>query len=283
MQELLNRLAEILPGLSPKLRQAAGVVLDKPNAVATMSMRELARRAGVTPPTIIRLAKTLGYEEYGQFKRVFVRALDGYSFEQRANQLQVASETLGEATIVAEMMEAGLGNIRDLYQRIDTETICKAADLIIESNAVYVIAASAPHWIAAYMQYVGKMAIPNLRVPRTSGDGLLEGLVPLQDDDLVVAISVKPYSRETIEAVEFALERGGRFIYFTDSYTAPLADRAEVVIQLSTESPQYFPSMAPLIVAIETLLAVVVARRGKAAIGVISEYANIRKRRYINS
>ena len=282
MQQVLASLLEQLPHLSPKLRAAAKLILDKPNAVATSSMRELARQAGVTAPTLIRLAETLGYDSYQAFKNVFRDAIDNYNFEQRADRLQRTSEADGEVAIINGLEEAGQRNIHNFYQHLNHEQLCRAADLIINAPTAYVVAASAPHWMAAYMQYVGKMAVPHLRVPRTSGDGLIEGLVPINEGDVVLAMTYNPYARQTIEAVEFALSRGAKFIYLTDSIAAPLADQADVLIQQSTESPQYFPSMIPVIAAIETLLAVIVARSGPEAVSAIAEYAEIRKHRYVS-
>ncbi|MEM7209020.1 MAG: MurR/RpiR family transcriptional regulator [Pseudomonadota bacterium] len=282
MQHVIDQLLEALPNLTPKLKQAAKVILDRPNAVATTSMRELARQAGVTAPTMIRLANHLGFDDYRQLKEVFLQAVTNYNFEQRANQLQRASKTAGEAAIIQELADAGHRNINHFYQNLDLEAICRAADLIVNAETVYVVAASAPHWMGAYMQYVGKMAIPYLRVPRTSGDSLIEGLIPISSNDVVLAMTYNPYATQTMEAVEFALERGASFIYLTDSIAAPLADKATVLIQQSTDSPQFFPSMVPVVAAIETLLAVVVARSGPQAISAIAEYAEIRKQRYFS-
>jgi DNA-binding MurR/RpiR family transcriptional regulator len=90
-------------------------------------------------------------------------------------------------------------------------------------------------------------------------------------------MSYHPYSRHGIEAAEFALSRGARLIYLTDSKAAPLAARAEVLLIQKTDSPQFFPSMVAVMSALETLLAVIVARSGQKAIDSISNYAEIRK------
>ena len=71
MQQTLETLFKMTPDLAPKLKSAAKVILDNPNLVATNSMRALAKKSGVTPPTMIRLANTLGFENYDSFKKVF--------------------------------------------------------------------------------------------------------------------------------------------------------------------------------------------------------------------
>lgn len=283
LQHVLADLRQQLPTLSPKLQQAGKLVLDKPAAVATHSMREFAREAGVTPPTLERLAATLGYHNYADFKAAFLQVFNNFDFEERASQLQTTTELRGESAVLNDLQLAAHANIDFFYRHLQVEDINKAADLMINARTVYVIAASAPHWMAAYLQYVGKMAVPNLRVPRTAGDGLLDGLIPLCSDDVVLAMSYNPYARQTIDAIDFSLERNAKLIYLTDSVAAPRADKADVVIRQSTESPQFFPSMLGVVGAIETLLAFTVARSGSETVNAIATYANLRKSRYVTS
>src|SRR5258708_9954595 len=54
---------DILP---PQLQTAARYMLDRPDDVALLSMREQARPAGVPPATMTRLAQRLGLEGYDQ-------------------------------------------------------------------------------------------------------------------------------------------------------------------------------------------------------------------------
>ncbi len=280
MQHVLDSLIERLPTLSPKLRAAGKIILDKPNLVATTSMRELARQAGVTPPTMIRLVNSLGYDNYQQFKQVFLNVVNNFDFEQRASSLQQISKAEGEAAIIHGLLQSSHTNIGHFYQHLSEEDICEAADLIIKAKTVYVIASGSSHWMAAYMQYVGKMAIPNLRVARTSGNELVESLASITNDDIMIAISYSPYIRQTIETIEFGLNKGARLIYLSDSIAAPLASAATVLIRQSTDSPQYFPSMVSVVAAIETFLAVIVSRCGDDTLQKIAEYTAIRQRGY---
>ena len=278
MHQILETLFKATPTLTPKLKNVAKVILDNPNLVATTSMRALASRAGVTPPTMIRLANTLGFDNYDSFRRVFQITINEQNFEDRANWLQLTSATDGLASIVNEIAESGLGNMKQFFHDLDLDSVSQAADIILAAPNVYVVAAGGVHSIASYLHYVGKMAIPQMRLPRISGSGLIEGLIPVSKGDVILALAYHPYSRHGIEASEFALSRGARLVYLTDSKAAPLASEAEVLILQKTESPQFFPSMVSVMVAIETLISVIVARSGERAIHSIADYSDIREK-----
>ncbi len=277
MQKVLDALFQIAPTLSPKLKTVARLILDKPNAVATTSMRALARQAGVTPPTMIRLAQELGFESYEKFRQVFQESVNDQGFGSRASWLQQSSEAEGLPSIVHELAESGHGNIQHFYQNLDMDEVSKAADLIINAPTVYVVAAGGVHWMATYLQYVGIMAVPHLRVPRTSGVGLMEGLIPIAEGDVVLTMAYSPYAKQGIEASKFALSRGARMIYLTDSKVAPLASKADVLLLQKTASPLFYPSMVAVVSAIETLITVIVARSDEKVVKAISNHEEIRK------
>ncbi len=256
MQKVLDDLFKITPELSPKLKNVAKLILDRPNAVATTSMRALAKKAGVTPPTMIRLANKLGFESYEKFRQVFQDSINELDFENRANWLQDASKRGGISSIVHELAESGHNNIQQFYQNLDIEKISAAADLILNARAVYVISTGGTHLIAAYLQYIGKMAVPHMQVPQACDNSLIESLIPVKKNDVILTLAYAPYARQGIEASQFALDRGARMIYLTDSKAAPLASQAEILLLQKTDSPQFFPSMVPVVSAIETLMKV---------------------------
>jgi len=227
---------------------------------------------------MIRLANSLGFESYEGFKQVFQSSVNEQNFEDRANWLRHTSASDGINSIVHEIADSSLGNIKHFFQELDLDAVVEAADIILEAPNVYVVAAGGIHWIASYLNYVGKMAIPQMRLPRTSGNGLVEGLIPVRKGDVILLMAYHPYARHGIEASEFALSRGARLIYLTDSRAAPLASQAEVLILQKTDSPQFFPSMIPVMAAVETLISVIVARSGDEAIRNIADYSEIRKK-----
>ena len=278
MKSLLDTLRKSVPNLTPKLQQVAKVILDQPNLIATNSMRAIATLADVTPPTMIRFAREMGFDSYDSFKEVFRTSVHEQDFVGRADWLRQTSENDGIASILQNSAEASDFNNRHFYQTLDMDTICEAADLILGARSVFVVSAGGVHSIASYLHYVGKMAVPQMQLAGTGGGGLVESLIPIQKDDVVITLAYNPYARYGIEATQFALSRGAKLVYFTDSNVAPLASEATVLLLQKTDSPQFFPSMVSVMSAVETLISVIVARSGDSAISSIAEYSEIRRK-----
>src|SRR4028118_1452179 len=76
--------------LSPTQRRVARYVADHPREAPFLSSVELASRAGVSQPTVTRLAVALGYGGYGEFQRDLRRMVLGAAEGPGGNKFQAA-------------------------------------------------------------------------------------------------------------------------------------------------------------------------------------------------
>ena len=95
---------DILP---PQLQTAARYMLDRPDDVALLSMREQARRAGVPAATMTRLAKRLGLEGYDEVRELYAGAVRAgtLGFAGKAGVQVEAQKLRGERALAAEMAQ----------------------------------------------------------------------------------------------------------------------------------------------------------------------------------
>ena len=70
-QAVLDALAGQLDEMTPELRKAAAFVLENPNEVSVSSIREIAEAANVKPNTFVRMARSVGFGGYDEFREPF--------------------------------------------------------------------------------------------------------------------------------------------------------------------------------------------------------------------
>ena len=87
---VLEALAGELDQLTPEMRKAAAYVLESPNDVSVSSIREIAKAADVKPNTLVRLARSIGFSGYEDFRAPFREEIrrGRASFPDRARWLQ---------------------------------------------------------------------------------------------------------------------------------------------------------------------------------------------------
>ena len=268
LKELLRRLTQGFPSLSPQLRQAAKRVLDQPEDVAMKSMRGLAADADVPPSTMVRLAKSAGFSSYDDFRRIFQDALraGGTDLVARAEWLQRLPAGGRSSEVVGAMASAILGNVETLYRINGVSTIEAAAEMLRSAHHVTFIGVGGMHAIARYAHYVARMALPEVRLAQPEMATMIDELVDLQPKDAVVILSVQPYATETVRTAEFVKRRGAKLLSITDSRSSPVAPLADALLLVQSTSPQFFPSQAAMVALIETLIALIVSSGDKSVL-----------------
>src|SRR5260370_14151676 len=123
---LTRRIVEAFDALSPQLQTAARYMLDRPDDVALLSMREQARRAGVPPATMTRLAKRLGLEGYDEVRALYAGAVrDGtLGFAGKAGVQVEAQKLRGERALAADI---ALTLSRPIARLAETPTLDRLA------------------------------------------------------------------------------------------------------------------------------------------------------------
>ena len=79
------------------------------------------------------------------------------------------------------------------------------------------------------------------------------------DNDILIAVTCKPYRSEVVEAVTIAKDQGMTIVALSDSPASPIICMADHGFIVSVETPQFFPSSVSIIALLETLLSFVIA------------------------
>ncbi|WNK18766.1 MurR/RpiR family transcriptional regulator [Halomonas piscis] len=261
LSELSRRLADASPGLSPQLRQAAAYVLDHPGEVAFQSVRGSASAAGVTPSTLVRLAKKLGFGSYEPFRQVFQAALQEGSSELsgRATRLKQHSRTRANS-VFGDIGDSALANVAALLTADNQTRVEAAAQRLLDARRIAAIGFRDTFTCAYHFAYVGRIAMPHIELIRGLEGGLLTELAPLGEGDLAVVFGFAPYCAETLRALEVVRRSGAGLIVVTDTLSSPLVPGADLVFNLASDTPHFFPSILAAITLIEAMLAECVAR-----------------------
>lgn len=261
---ILDRLSAALPDLPPQVRHAAAFVLDNPGLVAVSSMRGVAAAAEVTPNTLVRMARAVGFDGYDDFRQPFreVAATAAPSFPDRARFLRSLHEGGRHGALLARMADATMANIEGLFASLDVADLKAAAALIDASRSTAVLGLGVARPLAEQFAYVASMAFRGIHViPHVAPYSRepIDDIAAMDHRDVLLAITFSPYRAETVQAVDLALRRRVGVIALTDSRAAPIVAGARHVFVVSDDSPLPFSSTVAAMALLETLLSFMVA------------------------
>lgn len=278
LDTVLDRLTASYPGLSPQLRQAAKYVLDTPAEIAMKSMRGVAAAAGVGPSTMLRLAKQLGFPSYDAFRLPFQEAMrsGGGTFADRAEWLQSLEGSAREGKVLSAMVGAALSNVENAFAGVDAETLSRAADLLRQGRKIFAFSGGALRPVAEYFYSVCRLALPGAVLVSPVEGAPIDDFIHAGPEDTLLVISCEPYAEATVRGANFARERGVRIVAVTDSRASPVAQSADVLILVPTDSPQFFPSQVAVVALLEALMALIVLRSDASSVARIDEIERLR-------
>jgi DNA-binding MurR/RpiR family transcriptional regulator len=272
--DLAARIREAFDGMSAQLRSAARYVLDHPQDVALLTMREQARRAGVQPATMTRLAQHLGLGGYETLRDTHAEALRGgeIGFAGRGGMQVAAQKLKGDHALVADILQSIGSQLGGLGDAASIDRLVKAAAALTAARRVYCLGLRSSYAIAWHLHYtmslIGEKSILLHGLGGTGGDALGHAT----SRDVLLAASVLPYTRQTLELAEFATGRSVQVVAVTDSEVAPLAQLADHLVIVPTGSPSFLNTLAPAFVVAETLGALVAGQAGKGAVEALRRY-----------
>lgn len=259
--ELLSQMSRQLNQLTPQERKAASYVLENPTSIGVSSIRELANAAGVKPNTFVRMARSLGFDGYDEFRQPFREEIrrGSLNFPDRARWLQSLGQGGKLPGLFADMASSAIDNIENTFASIDFRELKKAADQIVSAQRTYVLGVGVYHSLANNFAYLAGMAVENVHAIPRPGNHLLDDLARAGSNDVIVAMTFKPYRSEVVQAVQVAAQQGARIIGISDSAAAPFAPDCQHLFVTASDTPQFFPSTVATVALLETLMAFVIA------------------------
>jgi DNA-binding MurR/RpiR family transcriptional regulator len=269
---LQDRLLATFETLPPRLRAAARWMLDHPDDVALLSMRGQAERAGVPPVTLTRLAQRLGYDGYDEVRDLYAQAVRrrAIGFADRGGALVARGKAEGEERLLADMLAASDANLRRLAGEDVLAQVRTAGRILGGARRIYVLGQRSSFSIAFHFSYVAAFVGAECRLVEGAGGTGADALRDAQQGDALLAVSVKPYVRTTLELARHAAGRGLEVVAITDSAAAPLARHAGCAIVVPTDSPSFFHTMLPAFAVAELLVALFATKRGDQALSAIA-------------
>ena len=205
---------------------------DHPREAPFLSSVELAARAGVSQPTVTRLAVALGYGGYGEFQRDLRRVVLGAAEEAGGNKFQAA-------------VDEEVGNLRALRAFLgDDGKVAWLGRELARSVPLVVVGLRASAPLAGFFSYFAEKLHPDVRAITDGGSAGTDRLSQARRAGAGWALCfVMPrYPRETLAMMRYAGELGMRVAAVSDRAGGPVSGVAEVVLPAGVGTRLVFDS-----------------------------------------
>jgi DNA-binding MurR/RpiR family transcriptional regulator len=253
-----ERLRAMSGGLTAAERKLMAALFANYPMAGLGSITEFAREADVSTPSVLRLAKKLGFAGFPSFQEE-LRAELSAQLQNPISKHDRWSSDAPDTHILNRFATAAMENLSGSLKLVDHRAFDATVTLLADrKRRIHAGGGRITHAIAAYL-------VTHLQMAR-SGVGLLPAipslwpqyLLDLGKHDVLVLFDIRRYDARMLEFAASAQQRGARIVLITDQWISPIARLAVQSLPLRIEAPSSWDSnIVPMFVA-EALVAAVV-------------------------
>lgn len=268
-------------GLTPSEEKIVRQILAEFPAAALGTVSGLARKSGVSDPTVVRLVAKLGYESFAAFQAAVLAEIEArlhsplQMLESRRGQSErgdAFSDYISSAAFA--LSRSGEGTPAQSFER--------ACRMLAETKGrIHVIGGRFSRNIAlilaGYLAHLrpGVVALPPLSAQE------FDLLADIGRNDVIVAFDYRRYQLDVMSFVRDGVAAGARLILFTDQWLSPLEGSADVALVSQTEVNSPFDTLVPALAQVEAIVTRMLDIMGEGAASRMERIEELRDRRQI--
>lgn len=254
---------EAMGSLSAGERKVARALLATYPVAGLETAAELAQRAGVSTPTVVRFVARLGFDGYAAFQRALMREVHaqmGSPLEQYARRDSVPE---GEEQL-PYLARTFAACVERTFAELPPSEFERAVELLVAGpGRLHVVGGRFSHVLADYLVAHLQLLRPRVGVVPATEFGRVALVSEATREDLLVVFDYRRYDPATVRLAAQFRTSGGSVLLFTDPWLSPVAEVADVVLPSRVESPSPFDALTGAVALVEALIATVTERLGE--------------------
>lgn len=248
-------------GLTPAERRLTAELMRDYPISGLRSVTKLADDAGVSTPTVIRLARKLGFEGFPEMQAALRSEASG--------RIAMGAPEDGGWSMAGRVSPTFDGiaaavyrNLARTIERLDPATFAEIADLLADdTRRIRLHGGRLTRAQALYFATLLHLIRADVSLIPDAPTSWPPVVADLCEKCVLVLFDIRRYDPALARLAEAAAAKGARIVLFTDTWGSPVARVADRVVSVSVEAPSSWDSTLGLTLAVEALVAETQNRR----------------------
>lgn len=273
-QNCLLAIKGLYPSFHRVEKKIADFILEKPERMIYLSIAQLADELDIAESSIVRFCKIIGIGGFKQLKINLAKSLD--------NPEKLIYEDIGKNDdsyeIIQKVFTSSIETLKESLETIDKNQFEMAVEAILQAKRIefYGVGTSSTLAQDAYFRFM-RIGLPvyaavDPHISRMSA-------ATLDNTCLAIGISYKGRTRDTVETLEIARNKGAKTMCLTCFPSSPIAKISDIKLILSTREAQIMreaiSSRIAQIALIDSLYTAVALRKFDTVVEHIEDISDI--------
>ncbi len=247
---LLNNKAE---RLTPSQKKLLNYILANDEEAIFLTIQELSQRVKVSVATVVRLAKALGYTGFPEFQQE-LRVLFREKLTTVSRLQKAARRETGAENVLVKIFQQDIENITETMKQVSVDDFRNFVEALNIAKRIVIIGLRSAHSLAVLMGVALEFLQRDVWIVTPGIGDMWDRLLGLRKDDVVVGICFPRYTKETVEVLRFAHEKGIQTLAITDSPISPLARYAECILPARCKMDSFIESFTAALSLINAIV-----------------------------
>ena len=206
--------------------KVVALLLADPLFVGASTTAQVAARAGVSPPSVIRAARAIGFSGFTELKIEIARARGATRFFAPPAALAADASS---ATVLETSIRAGTDALTALGGAVELAALDRAVDALQSARQVIAFGAGPSATVAADAVFrLRAVGVTTIGIPDHLSAMIATRL--LGPGDVVIAVSSTGRTATTLAIADAASAAGATLVAVTNQYGTPLATLADITL-----------------------------------------------------
>ena len=252
-----ERIHRRLDTLTRAERQLANAILENYPVSALGSITALAEASGVSTPTVVRMAKKLGFDGFPHLQAALRAEIEATLSNPIAKHDRWAADA-PDTHILNRFADMAMDNMRQTLRQLDPEMFNAVAKLLADrKRGVYLVGGRITRSLADYFFTHLQVIWGDVTLIASNANMWPHYVLNMARGDVLVAFDIRRYERDILKLAEMASAKGVTLVLFTDQWGSPAAKHATHSFNCRIEAPSAWDSSVVTLFTIEALIAAI--------------------------
>lgn len=256
-----DKLKDKAGALTPAERLLSDVLLRDYPMSGLQSITKLAEAASVSTPTVIRLARKLGFDGFPEMQAA-LREEASAQIKKPILKREGWPQGRKDSPAFRNFAEAVFDNLNQTIERLDPATFDALTKVLADTRrSVFLLGGRITRSNADYFFNHLQIVRPGVTLLSQSPNVWPQYLIDMGPRSVLVIFDIRRYEADLARLASLAKERGVVIVLFTDQWGSPISQTADHVINALVEVPSSWDSTLGINLIVEALIAAIQTQR----------------------
>jgi DNA-binding MurR/RpiR family transcriptional regulator len=254
-------------------KKVADYFIDNFDRIPFLNVQDISTSTGTSVASVVRFAQRIGYEGFSELREAVA-----VSFQRQINRKDLYplfEKRKAKADLLTEVANVDIKNINDTLNLIERKSFNDVITQILKAERVFTAGLGISYLLAEILAYQLTQVGVDSSVFKHTHTLFHEQILFMNKKDLLIVFSFPPYSKETVDAAQFANERKIDVISITNKNASPVTYFSRESLIVRSENMLFTNSFAAISVLINAVATACALRKKTKAQRLLKETEDI--------